>query len=128
MTEIIFLTSDEVLEFHKVQLRLFGGRDGIRDRGLLESAIMGPQASFQGQYLNSDIYAMAAAYAYGIIKNHPFFDGNKRTGMTVALAFLYANDAKIDILPSEVFALAIAIAASEVSQEAVSDFFKSKGN
>lgn len=126
MSEIIFLSIEEVIAFHDHQLDLFGGLAGIRDHGLLESAIMGPQASFSGKYLYEDIFSMAAAYAHGIIKNHPFLDGNKRTGMTASLAFLYANDTRIYPTPAEVFALAIAIATSEASQENTAAFYKNK--
>ncbi len=126
MTELIFLTVDEVIAFHDIQVDLFGGLEGTRDTGLLESAVMGTQSSFGGQYLHEDIFTMAAAYACGIIKNHPFLDGNKRTGMATALTFLYANEKKINPPHEELFALAIAIATSEASLQETASFFKSK--
>ncbi len=124
--KINFISIEDVIAFHDEQLRLFCGYEGIRDHGLLESAIMGPQSSFGGKYLYDDLYAMAAAYAHGIIKNHPFLDANKRTGISTALTFLYANNTKIHLTAAEVFALAIAIATSEVSQEDAASFFRSK--
>ena len=79
MTEPQFLTLEDVLVIHEEQLNAFGGLDGIRDQGLLESAVMMPQASFGGEYLHSSIFEMASAYAFHIAENQPFLDGNKRT-------------------------------------------------
>ena len=87
----LFLTLAEVLRFHEYQIQRFGGEQGIRDTGLLESAIAQPRASFAGQWLHPTLYAMAAAYAFHICKNHPFLDGNKRTAMVAALVFLEIN-------------------------------------
>lgn len=92
MIEPIFLTIAEVLEIHSKQLDAHGGIHGIRERSLLESAVMTPQASFGGEYLHQDIYEMAAAYAFHIAENQPFLDGNKRTALVSALAFLDLND------------------------------------
>ncbi len=86
-----FLTVDDVLELHDDQLRLFGGGDGLRDRGALESAVAVPQASFDGAFLHEDLFAMAAAYAFHIAENQPFVDGNKRTALNAALVFLDLN-------------------------------------
>ncbi|MEQ1607023.1 MAG: type II toxin-antitoxin system death-on-curing family toxin [Pyrinomonadaceae bacterium] len=88
MTEPTFLTVDEVLLIHEEQLEAFGGLDGIRDRGLLESAVMTPQASFFGEYLHEFPFHMAAAYALHIAENQPFLDGNKRTALSAAMVFL----------------------------------------
>lgn len=86
-----FLSLDEVLIIHAEQLQAFGGLDGIRDEGLLESAVMTPQASFGGEYLHSDLFEMAAAYAFHIAENQPFLDGNKRTALNSAMVFLEIN-------------------------------------
>ena len=91
MIEPIFLTVAEVLEIHSEQLNAHGGIHGIRDQSLLESAVMTPQASFGGEYLHQDIFEMAAAYAFHIAENQPFLDGNKRTALVSALAFLDWN-------------------------------------
>jgi death-on-curing protein len=91
MIEPIFLTIAEVLEIHRKQLEAHGGIHGIRERSLLESAVMTAQASFGGEYLHQDIYEMAAAYAFHIAENQPFLDGNKRTALVSALAFLDLN-------------------------------------
>ena len=80
MTTPDFLSVDEVLCLHEVQLSRYGGGSGLRDPGALESAVAMPRASFEGDLLHSDLFAMAAAYAFHIAQNQPFVDGNKRTG------------------------------------------------
>lgn len=87
----IFLTLAEVVEIHADQLRRYGGKAGLRDAGLLESALAQPEASFAGEWLHHDLFAMAAAYAYHLCQNHPFVDGNKRTALACALVFLELN-------------------------------------
>jgi death-on-curing protein len=75
-----FLGVEEVIGIHARQLSEFGGGEGIRDQGLLASAIAQPEASFAGEYLHQDLYEMAAAYLFHLVQNHPFVDGNKRVG------------------------------------------------
>ncbi len=91
MTEPEFLTLSEVLEIHKAQIEAHGGSDGVRDLGLLESALAVPQASFGGAFLHAAPFEMAAAYAFHIAENQPFVDGNKRTALAAALIFLELN-------------------------------------
>ncbi len=91
MAHPLFLTLAEVIEIHADQIRRYGGRAGLRDLALLESALAQPEASFAGEWLHGDLYAMAAAYAYHLCQNHPFIDGNKRTGLAAALVFLELN-------------------------------------
>ena len=88
MDKIKFVEINEVLCIHKGILEEHGGLAGVRDEGLLDSAINMPRATFNKQYLHTDIYEMAAAYAYHIIKNHPFLDGNKRVGIAIGVLFL----------------------------------------
>ena len=73
------------------QLERYGGQDGVRDFGLLESALAQPEASFAGEWLHEGLSGMAAAYAYHLCQNHPFIDGNKRTALACALVFLELN-------------------------------------
>ena len=87
----IFLTLAEAIEIHHNQIELYGGQKGIRDLGLLQSALAQPEASFSGQWLHEDVYLMASAYAFHVCQNHPFFDGNKRTALASALVFLEMN-------------------------------------
>lgn len=91
-----FLSLDDVLESHAEQIAAYGGSDGIRDVGLLESALAQPAAMFGGQYLHVDVFGMAAAYLFHIVKNHPFLDGNKRVGLEAALLFLEINGLSIE--------------------------------
>jgi death-on-curing protein len=86
-----FLSVVEVLFLHEEQLARYGGGTGIRDIGLLESAVAQPQATFGSEYLHADLFQMAAAYAFHIAQNQPFVDGNKRTGLVAALVFLDLN-------------------------------------
>lgn len=88
MIEPDFLTVEEVLLIHDEQIEVYGGIYGIRDKSLLESAVMMPQASFGGEYLHSGLFEMSAAYAFHIAENQPFLDGNKRTALVSALVFL----------------------------------------
>jgi death-on-curing family protein len=86
-----FLSIEDVISLHDMQLVRFGGAAGIRDQGLLESAVGMPQASFGGDYLHGDLFAMAAAYGFHIAQNQAFVDGNKRTGLLSAIVFLDLN-------------------------------------
>ena len=91
MIEPEFLTLDDVLLILDEQLGAYGGIHGIRDQGLLESAVMMPQASFGREYLHQNLFEMAAGYAFHIAENQPFLDGNKRTALVSALVFLDIN-------------------------------------
>ncbi len=120
----LFLTMDEVLALHDLQVRLFGGLGGIRDLGLLESAIGNAEATFGGQFLHETRFEMAAAYLYGICRNHPFVDGNKRTAAAAALTFLDMNAIDIDAAEDDIYELVIGIAEGRVSKAAVAVFFE----
>ena len=102
-----FLTVADVLAIHAGQLELYGGESGVRDPGLLESAIAQPQASFGGEFLHVDLFEMAAAYLFHITKNHPFIDGNKRTGLVAALVFLDLNGVSVEGERSELYELTL---------------------
>jgi death-on-curing protein len=94
-----FLSVATVLVIHEESLARFGGSAGVRDQALLESAVAQASVTFGGDYLHEDLFAMAAAYLFHIVKNHPFVDGNKRAGLGAALAFLDGNGVSIDQLP-----------------------------
>ena len=87
----LFLTLAEVIDIHTDQIARYGGQDGVRDFGLLESALAQPEASFAGEWLHHGLQEMAAAYAYHLCQNHPFIDGNKRAALACALVFLELN-------------------------------------
>ena len=95
----VFLTLSEVFEIHRDQIERYGGHPGIRDAGLLRSAVAVSQATMGGEYLHADLFEMPAAYLFHIVKNHPFADGNKRTGAVAALVFLELNG--IEVTPNE---------------------------
>ena len=90
-----FLQLADVVRIHVDQIEQYGGPAGIRDIGLLQSAIAMPQASFDGEWLHRDWYEMAAAYAFHVSRNHAFIDGNKRTALACALVFLEINGISI---------------------------------
>lgn len=119
MTTPIFLTLEDVLEIHALQIRIFGGAEGLRDPGLLESAVAQAQASSGGVFLHDGLHAMAAAYLFHLVQNHPFIDGNKRVGLHAALAFLVANGVEIPTPAPEVYELTLEVASSKVSKEEV---------
>jgi len=119
-----FLTLDEVLEIHRDQLSRYGGADGIRDLGLLQSALAQPQATFGGQFLHSDLFEMAAAYLFHLVQNHPFIDGNKRVGTVAAIVFLRINDQGLKITNNELESLVLSVARSETEKTAIATFFR----
>lgn len=116
MIEPIFLDVEDVLDLHYDQIEAFGGIHGIRDKGLLESAVMTPQASFGGEYLHSGIFEMAAAYAFHIAENQPFLDGNKRTALSSALAFLKINGVAVLDPEMHLYKAMIAVANKELDK------------
>ncbi|HEX6096401.1 MAG TPA: type II toxin-antitoxin system death-on-curing family toxin [Thermoanaerobaculia bacterium] len=120
----LFLTLDEVLSLHAEQIRLFGGSSGIRDLGLLESAIGTVEATFDGAFLHETLFAMAAAYLHGICRNHPFVDGNKRTAVAAALTFLEMNGVEVDADEDPFYGLVIGVAEGRVSKAAVAVFLE----
>jgi death-on-curing protein len=103
-----------VLDVHSEQLALFGGADGLRDIGLLESALARPQNKFC--YGESELAALAAAYAFGIARNHPFVDGNKRTAFASIIVFLGLNGIDFDVPSAEATAMMLALAAGEIDE------------
>ncbi|MFO0884299.1 MAG: type II toxin-antitoxin system death-on-curing family toxin [Pirellulales bacterium] len=121
---MLFLTLDDILESHRNQIDTYGGSHGIRDFGLLESAIAQPEASFGGQYLHTDVFEMAAAYLYHLVMNHPFVDGNKRVGLEAALIFLEINDATLDASDEELVDLVLKTIAGELGKKDVAEFFR----
>ena len=115
MNEPEWLDIDIVLDFHAEQLALFGGADGIRDRGLLKSALARPLNKFG--YGESGIAALAAAYGFGIARNHPFIDGNKRTALASMIVFLGLNGLDLDVPQEAATAMVLSLAAGEITEE-----------
>lgn len=123
-SEIIFLTVDEVLLLHDLQLERYGGASGIRERSLLESAVNMPQASFGGDYVHNGFYEMAAAYAFHIAENQPFVDGNKRTALSSALVFLDLNHIEIDDSNELLYGAMIDIAQKKLQKSGLAELFQ----
>ena len=122
---MLFLTLDDIIESHQNQIDTYGGSHGIRDIGLLESAIAQPEASFGGQYLHADIFEMAAAYLYHLVMNHPFVDGNKRVGLEAALIFLEINNENLKASDQELIDLVLKTTAGQVGKREIAEFFRS---
>lgn len=119
-----FLTLDEALALHAEQIRRFGGSDGLRDAGLLSSALAMPEASFGGEYLHPTLFEMAAAYLFHLTQNHAFVDGNKRIGLACALVFLELNGRVLDVADDDLYELVLAVARGESSKAEIAVFFK----
>lgn len=113
------LDVEDVIELHATQLEIFGGSAGIRDRGLLESAVAQPQASFGGQLAHDGLFSMASAYLFHIVRNHPFVDGNKRAGMLSAVVFLDVNGISIDHPSEALYDLTMGVAEGRIDKPAV---------
>lgn len=115
----VFLEFDTVLRIHEASLRGFGGLAGVRSPELLESALGQPRATFGGEFLHEDLFQMAAAYLFHVVKNHPFVDGNKRVGLAVAMAFLDRNGHPIEKPDESLYDLTIAVAEGRLDKPAI---------
>ncbi len=119
-----FLTLDEVLALHRDQIRRYGGTPGIRDQGLLSSALGTVSATFGGQFLHESLHEMAAAYLFHLVQNHPFLDGNKRIGLAAALMFLWLNDVETEAGEADLTDLVLGVAEGRISKSEVAVFLK----
>ena len=119
-----FLTLAEAVQIHADQIERYGGQAGLRDRGLLESALAQPEASFGGEWLHEDLYAMAAAYAYHLCQNHCFVDGNKRTGLACALTFLEMNRITLLDPDGKLEGAMLRVASSKMSKEELGNLLR----
>ena len=124
MREPVFLGLDEVVEIHNDQIKRYGGHPGIRDIELLKSAIAMPTAYFGGDYLQTDIYGMAAAYLYHIVRNHPFIDGNKRTGAVASVVFLMMNGIELHADEDSFGKMVISAAEGKIDKAIAARFFR----
>ena len=116
MNEPIWLDSQDLYVLHNQLLARFGGLEGIRDEGLLESALYRPVQKFQYEP-NSTLPELAASYSYGIARNHPFFDGNKRSALLAAIVFLGINGMKLHATEEEAVLETLALAAGERTED-----------
>ncbi len=117
-----WLTLEIIVDIHSEQLAIFGGPPGIRDQGMLESALGRPINKFA--YGETDLAALAAAYAYGIARNHPFVDGNKRAAFLALITFLGLNGVAFAPRQPAATAIILALAAGEVSEESLARWIR----
>jgi death-on-curing protein len=122
-----FLGLDEVLEIHRDQIDRYGGRHGVRDLGLLEWALGVPRSGAGGRYFHQDLFEMAAAYLFHIVDDHPFVDGNKRTGAVAAFVFLAMNGRRLEASNPAYERLVRSVAAGREDKAAVAAFFRKHG-
>jgi death-on-curing protein len=122
--EPVWLDATIALAVHDRQLAEHGGRQGVRDPALLESALARPVNRWG--YGDDDRCALAAAYAFGIARNHPFVDGNKRTAWVFARLFLALNGLALRFAPEDAIRAMLALAAGELGEEAIADWFRQR--
>lgn len=120
----VFLTLDEVLALHADQIRRYGGRPGVRAFDLLQSAIAAPAATFGGAFLHDGLHEMAAAHLFHVVRDHPFVDGNKRSGLIAMLAFLGLNGLRLDADPDALADLVTGVADGHTSKAEIAVFVK----
>ncbi|PZU22425.1 MAG: type II toxin-antitoxin system death-on-curing family toxin [Shinella sp.] len=122
MNTFKWLSRPAVEIMHEEQLVEHGGLPGLKDENALEAALARPLN--KAAYGEEDLFALAAAYLYGIVRNHPFSDGNKRTGFLAAFSFLAINGQLLEAEQAEVIAFVLAVAAGEIDEEGATRFFR----
>lgn len=118
----VWIATEVALAAHAEQLAEHGGGDGVRDAGMLDSAMARPQNL--ADYGAPDLASLAAAYAFGIARNHPFVDGNKRTAEVVSETFLMLNGYSLTATDAQVVVAFVALAAGDLSEEELADWFR----
>ncbi|MBE9156625.1 type II toxin-antitoxin system death-on-curing family toxin [Nodosilinea sp. LEGE 06152] len=116
-----FLCRDDVLLLHADQIESFGGTPGVRDEGLLDSALAQPKASFGGELLHPTLAEQAAAYLYHLSRNHPFIDGNKRTAFAVMDTFLEVNGYGLTLSDDDAYDLVMRVAQGQVDKATLAE-------
>jgi death-on-curing protein len=122
----LFLDIERIFRVHRSLIERYGGAEGVRDVGLLHSALAMPQASFGGEYLHANLFEMAAAYLYHIVQNHPFLDGNKRVGSAAAIIFLAMNDVAIEADEEGLVELTLSVATGQSGKAEIAEFFRTR--
>lgn len=121
--EVEWVEFDVVLAYHNRQIAEHGGTEGLRDEGLLRSALARPE-NLNAYGENVDLAALAASYAFGIAKNHPFLDGNKRTALVVSVAFLNLNRFDFDVRAEETYSKFLGLAEGTLSEEELANWYR----
>ena len=124
--KLCFLGLDEVIALHSSQIERYGGSAGVRDLGLLESAVAAPEASFGGDYLHGTLPEMAAAYLFHLAQNHPFIDGNKRVAAAAMIMFIYLNDRDLACDEDELVSLTVGVATGKTTKAEVAVFLAAR--
>jgi death on curing protein len=124
---VAFLTLDEVLSLHADLIARYGGSPLVRDVGLLESAVATPSATFGGELLHASLEEQAAAYLFHLVKNHPFVDGNKRTGLMAMLAFVGLNGRRLEAPDDGLTNLVMGVAEGRSIKAEVAVFVRRHG-
>jgi len=122
MSEPFWLTRRIIIAIHDEQLAIHGGASGLRDEGMLDSALDRPRNKWA--YENADLPELAAAYAFGIARNHPFVDGNKRTSLLALYTFLGINGVDYVVPEAEAAAIILSLASGEVSEESLTRWIR----
>ena len=125
MSEPIWIKDDVVLAIHRRQLAEHGGGDGVRDSSLLDSALNKPKNLYHYSNPEPDLAALAASYAYGIARNHPFIDGNKRTAFVVCRLFLKLNGTNLTASQEEKYNSFLTLAAGNLSEQELANWITS---
>lgn len=123
---IVSVSKEEALSIHSAAIAKFGGLDGVRDEGLLESALAQPLQSFGGQEIYPTLAGKAASYAFGIASNHPFADGNKRTATAVMGAFLRVNGCHFKPRHEDLLSIMLGVADGSVSRDQLEEWIASQ--
>lgn len=118
------ISIDDILQLHKLSIEKFGGSHGLRDFGLLESAVARPYQTFGGEDLYPEIFGKAAAITESIIINHPFIDGNKRTGFLAMFTMLKEDNYRLTVNQEAAYIFTIKISTGEINFEGIVDWLK----
>jgi len=116
------LTTEQIIMLHEIVIKHTGGSEGIRDRGLLESAVYAPFHSFDGIPIYSTMESKAARLGFGLVKNHPFVDGNKRIGMLAMLSFLEMNGIQLHCTDEKLVEIGLGLAVGTVDEKMLIQF------
>jgi death-on-curing protein len=126
VTNIVWLLEETVTAIHHRQIAEHGGSEGLRDEGLLSSALARPQNLLSYSESRPDLASLAAAYAYGIARNHPFIDGNKRTALVAARTFLLLNGVDLNATQDEKYLTFLNLAEGGISEEELADWLRKR--
>ncbi len=126
MTKIVWLLEETLIAIHHRQIAEHGGGEGLRDEGLLSSALARPQNLLAYGDAPPDLASLAAAYAYGIARNHPFVDGNKRTALVAARTFLILNGVDLDATQDDKVLTFLSLAEGAISEQELADWIRQR--